>query len=82
MTKNTKKTSKEVASLAARILQDESASATAKKLAASALSQSSTSNQTGADMEDLAATVLNSTKYNEDTKTLAGSVLAQSNKER
>lgn len=79
---NKKTTSKNVASLAAQILKDASASATAKKLAGSALSQVNGGNQTSSQMEDFASKVLKSTKYSDDTKTLAGSVLSQSNKER
>lgn len=82
MPKNTKKTSSNVSSIASRTLKDKSASSTAKRLAASALSQSGTKNQTGADLEDLASKVLKSDKYSDDTKTLAASVLSQSNKER
>ena len=82
MSKNTKKTSKAVASLAAKILKDPNTSPTAKKLAGAALSQSSTTNQTGADMEKIASDVLKSDRYNDDTKTLAGAVLAQCNKNR
>lgn len=79
---NKKQTSKSLASDAASILRDPSASQTAKKLAGSALSQSGTKKQTGAELEDLASLVLNSNKYNDDTKSLAGSVLSQSNKKR
>lgn len=82
MSKNTKKTSKKVSTLASQTLKDKDASKVAKKLAASALSQSSSSNQTGAELEEVASKVLNSEKYSEDTKTLAASVLSQSNKER
>lgn len=82
MSKNTKATSKHVASKAAKILTDANASQTAKKLAASALSQKDRSKQTGAELEDLASKVLKSTKYNSDTKELAASVLSQSNKAR
>lgn len=82
MSKNTKKTSKNVASKAAQTLTDPNASKTAKKLAGSALSQKGTSKQTGADMEDFASKVLQSDKYSKDTKELAGSVLSQSNKKR
>lgn len=82
MSKNTKKTSKDVASKAARTLTDPKASEIAKKLAGSALAQKGTCKQTGAEMEDLASMVLKSDKYSEETKELAGSVLAQSNKER
>lgn len=80
--KNTKKTSASVASQAALILKDPNASAIEKSLAGSALSQSSTNNQTGAHMEDIASQVLASPNYSEKTKTLAGSVLAQANKKR
>lgn len=79
---NKKKTSKSGASLAAKTLKNNSASNTAKKLAGSVLSQTKSSNQTGAKLEDLASTVLTSKKYNSETKTLAGSVLSQSNKKR
>jgi hypothetical protein len=79
---NSKKTSPSVGSQAARILQDPGASATAKSLAGSALSQRTASHQTGASVEDLASRVLDSSKYSEQTKSLAGSVLSQSNKER
>ena len=58
------------------------ASKTAKSLAASALSQSSTKKQTGANMETKASNVLKSNKYSDKTKSLAASVLSQSNKER
>ena len=77
-----KKSSKQVASEAARILRNENASATAKKLAGSVLSQANRSKDTGAELEDLASRVLKSPKYSEETKTLAGSVLSQSKKER
>jgi hypothetical protein len=79
---NKKETSQEIASMAAKTLTDKNASATAKKLAGSALSQSNSSKQTGAELEDLASKVLKSSKYSDDTKSLAGSVLSQSNKER
>lgn len=82
MAKNTKKTSKGIASLAAKTLQDKGTSATAKKLAASALSQADRAKQTGSKLEDLASKVLDSDKYSKGTKQLAGSVLSQSNKKR
>lgn len=82
MAGNKKQTSKKVASQASKTLKDKNSSATAKKLAASALSQSSSKKQTGAEMEDLASTVLSSDKYNDATKSLAGTVLSQSNKAR
>ncbi len=82
MAKNTKTTSVEIASLAAKTLQDPNASNIAKELAGSALSQKNKGNQTGAELEDKAAKVLSSNKYSEDTKKLAGSILSQSNKDR
>ena len=82
MAKNKKQTSNNVASTAAKVLRDKNTSQTAKKLAASALSQTGNKKQTGADMEDLASTVLRSSKYGDETKELAGSVLSQSNKKR
>jgi hypothetical protein len=63
-------------------LHDPKASAIAKSLAASALSQTHTKNQTGAQMEHKASLVLHSDKYSKDTRTLAASVVAQANKER
>lgn len=82
MARNTKKTSGGVASQAASVLSDPNASATAKSLAASALSQTGNGKQTGAAMEDKASMVLQSSKYSDATKTLAGTVLSQSNKAR
>ena len=82
MSVNTKQTSKVVATLASHTLHDPKASAIAKSLAASALSQTHTKNQTGAEMEHKAGQVLHSDKYSKDTKTLAASVVAQANKER
>lgn len=79
---NKKKTSSKISSLAAQTLRDENSSKIAKELAGSALSQASSSNQTGAEMEDKASRVLQSNKYNKDTKSLAASVLSQSNKKR
>ena len=82
MSKNTKSTSKAVATKASEILRDPNSSATAKGLAASALSQRNSGNQTGSNMENKAARVLASDKYSNDTKEMAASVLSQSNKER
>ncbi len=79
---NKKVTSKQVSSLAGKVLHSSSASKTAKLLAASALSQRQKGNQTGSQMEDLASKVLVSSKYSHETKVIAGSVLAQANKER
>ena len=82
MSTNKKVTSKQVSSKAGKILHSNSASQTAKSLAASALSQRQKGNQTGSQMENLASKVLSSSKYSRETKTIAGSVLAQANKER
>ncbi|MBU1386902.1 MAG: hypothetical protein KKE62_14180 [Proteobacteria bacterium] len=82
MVRNKKKTSTKIASLASKTLQDKNASATAKKLAASALAQTQTNKQTGKEMETFASKILKSNKYSDETKTLAATVLAQSNKER
>ena len=79
---NRKTTSPSVGSQASRILQSPTASATAKTLAASALSQRTPSHQTGAKVEDLASRVLDSPKFNAETKSLAGSILSQANKQR
>lgn len=82
MSKKTKKTSSKVASKAGEILVNPKASKIQKKLAASALSQTKSSNQTSGEMEKIASLVLTSYKYNSSTKELAASVLSQSNKER
>ena len=79
---NAKRTSKAVASIAAKMLRDSNASNIQKQLAGGALSQRSQIKQTGSRLEDTASKVLASHKYNDLTKTLAGSVLAQSNKKR
>ena len=80
--KNTKTTSAKIASDAAKTLKDPNASAIAKQLAGSALSQANKSHQTGKEMEDMASKVLASKKYSDQTKELAASVLSQSVKER
>ena len=79
---NKKVTSPKIASLAAKILHDESASAIAKQLAGSALSQVNKQNETGIAMETIASNVLSSHKYSAETKELAGSILSQSDKGR
>lgn len=79
---NKKQTSDRVSSLAAETLQNPDASKIARRLAGSALAQTSGSKQTGAEMEDVASRVLRSDKYADETKELAASVLSQSNKER
>lgn len=82
MSKNTKKTSGKMATLAAETLNNPNASAIAKSLAASALAQRGKDKQTSAQMEEKAGKTLQSDKYSEQTKALAASVLSQSNKER
>jgi hypothetical protein len=82
MTNNSKQSSSKAAKLASETLRDPKASATAKQLAGSVLSQTGSSKQTSAEMEEKAGRVLQSEKYSDDTKTLAGSVLSQSNKDR
>lgn len=79
---NAKRTSKGIASIAAKTLRDSNASNVQKQLAGGALSQRSPTKQTGSRLEDTASKVLSSHKYNDLTKILAGSVLAQSNKKR
>lgn len=79
---NSKKSSQKIASLASKTLMDNQSSATAKKLAGSVLSQTKTTNQTGAKMEGYASAILKSNKYSSVIKALAGSVLTQSNKKR
>lgn len=82
MSKNSKKTSHEVSSLASKVLRDPSSSSIQKELAGSALSQTKSDKQTGSQMETKASQVLQSDKYNDTTKSLAASVLSQSNKAR
>ena len=79
---NTKKTSKQIASEAGKILRNKNSSAKQKSFAGSALSQVDGSKQTGAEMEVKAAKALSSSKYAKQTKSLAGSVLSQSNSKR
>lgn len=79
---NKKRTSPKVASIASETLRDKNSSKIARELAGSALSQTNTSNQTGAAMEDKASKVLSSSKYSDSTKKLAATVLSQSNKKR
>lgn len=79
---NKKVTSPNIASIAAKTLQDPNASKIQKKLAGSALSQTQKGNQTGSAMEDEAAKVLASDKYSDLTHTLAATVLSQSEKDR
>jgi len=82
MTFNSKKSSAALASQAAATLRDNSASAIARQLAGSVLSQAQSANQTGKAMETKASQVLHSAKYNEQTKAFAASLVSQSNKPR
>lgn len=82
MSFNSKTTSKEMASTAAKILQDPNASKIQKEFAGSVLSQANPSHQTGAELESKASDALQSDKYNDVTKSLAASALSQSNKSR
>lgn len=82
MAKNNKRTSPDVAHMAAGILRDPKAPAIQKSFAASLVSQANTGNQTGADMESRAGRALQSDKYGDTTKTLAASLVSQSNKAR
>lgn len=79
---NKKQTGKSISTKASKLLTSSKSSSIQKKLAGSALSQSSTSKQTSKQMETVASKVLQSNKYSADTKSLAGSILAQSNKKR
>ncbi|GLH74887.1 hypothetical protein GETHLI_33890 [Geothrix limicola] len=82
MTKNNKQSGAKVTHQAAKTLSDPNASATAKSLAASVVSQAHTGKETGKEMEAKASKVLQSDKFSDATKSLAGSVLSQSNKKR
>ncbi|MEL6113781.1 hypothetical protein P0Y67_01050 [Photobacterium sp. SP02] len=79
---NKKKTSKSVATKAAKALSDPNASKIKKSLAASAIAQVDGDKQTGEQMETKASKVLKSPKYSDETKEFAASVLSQANKER
>lgn len=79
---NNKQSGAQLASEAAKILNDKNASAIQKSLAGGVLSQRDPQKQTGAEMEHKASKVLQSEKYSDETKSLAASILSQSNKER
>ncbi len=79
---NKKRTSKKLASKAAKVLKDERSSEIKKKLAGWVLSQASKKKQTWKEMEAIASKVLKSGKYSKDTKTFAASLVSQSNKAR
>lgn len=82
MSYNHKQTSEEIATLASAVLRDPLSKELGKKLAGSALSQSSTDKQTGAEMEELASKILSDRTHSATERSLAASVLAQANKER
>lgn len=82
MSINSKQTSKKIAHLAGKVMNETNSSQVAKSLAASLIAQTNTSKQTGKEMEACASKVLQSEKYSELTKALAASVLSQSNKNR
>jgi len=82
MVKNLKQTSENIASLASSVLNDKTASRIAKKLAASALTQRSSTKESGKELEQIAHKVMNGKRYAQRTRTLAASVLAQANKPR
>ncbi len=78
---NTKQLSKQVASIAEKILHSQDASDAEKMLAVSALSPSNNSDtDTVIELEGLASTVLRSPRYSDETKILAGSILVQFNR--
>lgn len=82
MSRNAKQTSARVASLAAKTLQDESASALQRSLAGSALRQAGAPAETGAKTEAKAGKALDNPNSSDVTLTLAGSVTAQSRRSR
>nr|WP_319776858.1 hypothetical protein [uncultured Sphaerochaeta sp.] len=81
MSKNSKATSKNIATLASEKLKNPNASKIQKQLAGSALSQRDRNKETSEKMDEIAAKVLQSQKYSDETKTLAATVLSQANGE-
>lgn len=79
---NSKQSSKDMSTLASKVLTKESSSDIQKKLAGSVLSQANKKNQSSSQLETVASKALVSSKYSSTTKQLAGSVLSQSNKKR
>jgi len=75
---NQKQSSKEMGTLASKVLKDENSSKIAKELAGSVLSQTRTLKQPTKEMETKASEILKSNKYSDLTKSLAASVLSQS----
>ncbi|TPG74662.1 hypothetical protein [Pseudomonas arsenicoxydans] len=82
MSKNSKKSSPGVSSLASKVLRDSQSSAIAKSLAASVISQADPDKQTGAGMEAKASQALQDKRSSETTRTLAASVVSQSSNDR
>ena len=82
MSKNSKQSGAKVTPLAASTLANPNASATAKSLAGSVVSQAHTGKQSGTAIESKASMVLQSEKFSKETKSLAGSVLSQSRKQK
>ncbi|KOC92809.1 hypothetical protein [Winslowiella iniecta] len=80
--KNTKKTSGRIASVAAQTLKNPDATAMQKSLAGSALAQSRTDKESGKEMEGKASSALTDPESDALTRSLAASVLSQSNKIR
>jgi hypothetical protein len=71
------KTSDEIGTLAAEVLNDKNSTNKEKSLAGSALSQINPRNETSEKLGELAAEVLNDENSTNSGKSLAGSVLSQ-----
>jgi hypothetical protein len=82
MPRNNKRTSSKIASEASRTLRNPRASARAKSLAGSALSQRDPKKQTGKAMEGKAAKAVFGRGASASMRRTGGSVLSQSNKSR
>ena len=82
MSKNSKQTSPNVATVAGKTLGSSSSSTVQKSLAGSALRQAGSPAQTGAQTEGRASRALDNPKSAPVTKTLAGSVVSQANRRR
>lgn len=75
--KNKKKTSREVASIAGKILRSKSTKMNEKKLAGSALSQRNKNRETGLLLKALVSRTLKNEKEKLNLKRIAGSLLTQ-----
>ena len=82
MSHNKKQSSAELASAAARALQNDNTSAIGRRLAASVLSQAAKGKETGKEMEAIASQVLQNSHYSEQNRSFAGSLVSQSNRTR